>query len=273
MKTKNPFLFTLVLLVIGGLMVLVKFQPKIFNKEVINFFAKDINKFCINNVCLEQDNNSWYIIEGNSKIPADEDMVKIYKERFEQIRLNVLVSRNPDKYNEFGIGGNDKVVLEINNKKLEIGRITNETDGTYVKDENARDIYYISTILDKNNLSNSDYWYLRNLSNMAKSEIKKVVVLRNGKNIELTPDKNGTWNNEQMIDKLINLVRVKYLPDFKFDSKNEYKFEVQTDSNNFTISVGQSKIGKDSIYWASLDKIHFFEISKNDFDLLTQKLN
>ncbi len=272
MKIKNPLYLTSTLLLIGAAIVFIKLNPSFLTKKSVPYFSKDIGKFCINDFCLNQENGKWFVLQNNKEIPADEEMVKAYTDKFKNITLKELISQNPDKFSTLGIG-ESKVVLDINNKKLEIGNITNDTDGTYVREDNGKEVYKINIILDKNNLPKSDYWQLRNLTKFPKSQVLKITVNFSGKTLEWNPDGKGNWKNDTQVEKLLNLERVKYINDFKYNTDNSYEFIINTDSGIDNISIGSFAIDKKTnIYWATLDKLNYFEINKSDFDLLTENL-
>jgi hypothetical protein len=76
------------------------------------------------------------------------------------------------------------------------------------------------------------------------------------------------------VDKLAFLNSVKYLEGFKPEESNKVEIEVETDKEKSKLILGKNQIGRRNfIYWASNEGKYFFEIKKEDFDLLTGIIN
>ncbi len=78
-------------------------------------------------------------------------------DKWQTIKIIETVSKNPDKFQSLGFL-NEKVILKINGKELEIGNISSDYLGTLVKIPGKEIIYKIDVIIDKNNINNSEYW-------------------------------------------------------------------------------------------------------------------
>ena len=85
-------------------------------------------------------------------------MIKIYLDKFKKISTDDLISTNPSKLNSFGLGDNEKLILKIDNKKIEIGNVGGSFDQTYFRKENENTVYLTKVTIDKNLIMNIDYW-------------------------------------------------------------------------------------------------------------------
>jgi len=149
MKVKFQFLLSIVLLFIVVAYMITKFWNP-FETEKEPYFGKVINEFCVNSFCYKK---------GDDKLNIN--VIEPTLEKWQTIQLLSLISTNKDKFNSLGFTDN-KVVLKINGKSLEIGQITSDYTGTLVKKENEDKVYSINVIMDKNNISNPEYWAKKN---------------------------------------------------------------------------------------------------------------
>lgn len=148
MKNKlNSYLSVFILLVVlGG--VLLKFG--VFDKKEGLYFGAEINEFCVNENCYKKDDQNLY-----------QEIIQATIEKWKTIKLIDIISTNKDKFQEMGFV-EPKVILKINGKNLEIGAISSDYTGTFVKRENEDKIYKINVIMDKNNIANPQYWAKKN---------------------------------------------------------------------------------------------------------------
>jgi hypothetical protein len=260
---KNSWLISFAVLIILLAIVLIK-SADLKNKETSFLFTKNIDSFCLNKICLEKKNNLWMVNADSKIIPANDYLVNTYIEKFKQIKLNDLISENKDKFKDFGIDADNKLVLKIDDKKLEIGSVSNSRDETYVKEEDKNSVYKIPFVLDKNNLSQVSDWEKKDLTNLPQFQITKVTAKWGNKNKEFVP-KDNNWGNPKQIDKIAHLEIGKYLEDFKPDNLQKYEFEIETENGKTKLVVGK--------YFATLDEKYYFEISQENFNLLTGGLN
>ena len=145
MKARFQILLSIILLFI----VIVFFVAKFWNPfeiEKESYFGTDIKEFCVNTFCYKKD---------DSKL--NKEIIEATLSKWQTIQILDLISTNKEKFNSLGFTDN-KVILKVNDKSLEIGQITADYTGTLVKKENEDKIYSINVIIDKNNISNPEYW-------------------------------------------------------------------------------------------------------------------
>ena len=144
MKSKAKNYFSAFILLVMLSIVLLEFG--IFDKKEGLYFGKEISKFCVNENCYETNDGK-----------LDQEVIVPTIDKWKTIKLLDMVSTNKDKFKEMGFT-DQKVILKINNKSLEIGSISSDYTGTFVRKENEDKIYKINVMMDKNNISNPKYW-------------------------------------------------------------------------------------------------------------------
>lgn len=260
-KSLNLSIVILIMtLIVTGLAIL---QPWNREKAKSNYFGKSINSFCINQICLDNNNGDWSVSFDGQKAPAKSEIVDTYVAKFRQINLQEIVSVNPERFLDMGIG-ESKVTLSINGKILEIGRIDSNYDGTYVREENGNTVYDIPVVLDKENLTNIDQWLNKTLTNLAILQTKKITAEKQGSKVqEIKPT-----------DKILHLEAVSFLNGFTPSDEPKYTFNIETETDRAQLVVGNdNKDRKNPIFWATNDMKNYYSISKEDFILLTGKIN
>lgn len=145
---KNKFWIFLSFVVIIILVLAVFYKLNIFKSQEKEYFGKVINEFCVNDKCYKRD-------EANLR----QEVMKATLDRWQTLKIIETVSKNPDKFQGLGFF-NEKVILKINGKELEIGNISSDYLGTLVKVPDEEVVYKIDVIIDKNNINNSGYWIL-----------------------------------------------------------------------------------------------------------------
>lgn len=149
MKAKFQILLSIILLLIIGSYTTIKvWNP--FKKTIEPYFGTDIKEFCVNTFCYKKDDEK-----------LNKEIIEATLKKWGTIQILDLISTNKEKFNSLGFTDN-KVILKINEKSLEIGEITADYTGTLVKREDEDKIYSINVIIDKNNISNPEYWAKKN---------------------------------------------------------------------------------------------------------------
>lgn len=231
------------------------------------FFDGKIENFCINEVCVNQDNGQWKVKDGQKTAPANQEMVNIYLQKWQNIYLEETASINKNNFSNLGIGSS-RVILSINDKKLEIGNINSRYEATFVKPDNEEKIYLTSIVFDKNELSKFDYWMNKTLTNLATVQTTKITIVNNGKSISVEP-KEGVWKNQEWVEKVNHLTTNNYLENF-LPSDPKTKINIENEISQVEINLGEKiNENKKTIYWATIDNINYYEISKEDYILLT----
>lgn len=225
-------------------------------------FSGEISSFCVNKLCVKKDDSGWWVENEGDRVPGNEEAIGDFTDKFKKLEFTTIVSQNRDKFGEMGIG-KDQVVLEINGVQLEIGSATQKYDGFYARKGDDGTVYLSNLLLIKDEISKSDYWQKKLILNLPKYQLKKVTVKYGGKEKILEP-KEGKWDRETLVDKLAFLKAIKYLPGGKPSDKDVYIYEIETEKEKTELVVGK--------YWATTDEKRYFEISKDDYLVLTEKL-
>lgn len=226
-------------------------------KKSTTVFPGDISNFCVNNLCLNKNDQTWMV----NNIPANKENVENIIEKLRRIKLETAVSENKDRFGEMGITDGNKATIDVGGKKLEIGNINSYYDGTYIKPADKDVIYDVPVLLDKNSLTSEDFWVKKSLTNVPTSQVKKILVGSQ----EVT--------NKKIIEKLANLNAVKYLPDNKGLAPNR-TFEIVLDDKRIVMKIGWKYLDRRTrLFWATTDEKFYYEIGINDFNLLTARLN
>ena len=232
------------------------------------FFQGDIGKICTNKYCLENKEGSWFIVEGNSAVPAESENVEATVTRLKEIRLDELISDNQQRFLSLGLAEENITLLTINGKTLEIGNIERSYSGTYVREKDGNKVFKISIILDKDNLNDKNYWLMKNLTNIPIYQMKKVLV----NNKEILPDETGNWTNEEFAEKISNVRALSFVG--KETGAKSVEYKIETEIGDYYIYLRKVDLDKKQFsYQASKDGEYFFEIGREDFDLLTAVLN
>ncbi|OGL52703.1 hypothetical protein A3K55_01780 [Candidatus Shapirobacteria bacterium RBG_13_44_7] len=262
-KLRNPVVISGFLVLLLGLVVVVK-EGRWKKEEVGVFFPTTIEKFCLNQVCLYQENQRWMVNDGKIVAPGNKETIEGIIERLREIKLTEMVSNNPDRFGDLGIGGEEKIILTVGEKKLEIGELSTDYSGTYVREEGGGVVYKISAYLDGENWAGRDYWEEKMMTNLAVGKIKKVTIVM-GKKERFFEAKEGKWANERWINKVASLAAEKFLNDFNPEKSLVATIKIESEGENINLSLGRLK----NVYWASTEEKYFFQISRSDFDLLT----
>ena len=240
-------------------------------KRETSYFSGEIDQFCVNNICLKKDSEKWRVSDGKSNEPANKEIIDAYLQRLTKISLGNVASVNHDNFASLGIGVS-QVLLTINNKSLEIGKINSNYDGTYVRQAEGDIVYVIDTVLDKQHLQEMSQWQNRTLTNLAELQTTKITFEKGGETVTIIPQ-NGEWKQEKVVEKICHLTAEDYLDEF-IPNKETEKIGVSSGDSLTIINLGMIEDGnKNPVYWATIDGKDYYSISDKDYDLLTGKIN
>jgi hypothetical protein len=271
-KYRPVFISLSLLLVLVAVWLVLLYQPWTRDKKTDTYFGEGISGFCINEICIQKDNEIWMISDGKIYAPANKETIENYISKFKSLKLEAITSINKDKFGDLSIGI-EPVILKINNKQLEIGGVNSNYDGTYVKPENDDKVYDLPEVFIKNNLVDTNLWLNKSITNLPVLQIKKVSVMYKNKIREVLPN-NGQWGNIKWIEKVANLVAVKFLQSSGQKYEVIYDFALETDTGITHFKLGQYSPDKNNtVYWATNSEKFYYEISKDDFTLLTGNFN
>ncbi|MCL4384038.1 DUF4340 domain-containing protein [Patescibacteria group bacterium] len=255
---KSFLLSLLVVLILAGVLLVPRIKKP--DKTAATYFLSTDSGFCINTVCLTPKDSLWWVKVGNSQAPADSDKVEAVRKSLQSIVLTTVVSRNSDRASELGFPQSNGVVVTVNGKKLELGDVGPDYASTFVRVPGSTVVYSVPTIMSKEDWSNENSWLNRRITNWPLYQIKKIN--------SVTPDKDGKWTNDKWVEAVVHLNAVSYDPG-QYNTSQAKKFEVVMDNGQGTLWAGQSGTGKKAVYWATTDQKVFYQIKKEDFDLLT----
>ncbi len=231
-----------------------------------NYFAED-GKWCINQLCFFKKENKWWVKNDKIEAPANSEVVDETYKKILGIKLGEVVSENPVRFAELGIGESNRVMINIGGKELEVGKNNQAYDGTYFRPAGGNKAYFVPIILDKSNLTSLDYWQLKAITNLPIYQVRKVRISKNGVETEIVK-KDDKWPNDKLVSKITYLKPVRYLPDFAKDGE-KVSFTVEGEGFEVKIKIGQkTESKKTAIFWATTDDKTYFEISKEDFGTL-----
>ncbi len=222
---------------------------------------------------IAKEGNGWVVKEADGEVPADAEMVERAVEELKEIRLEDPVSVNKEKFGNFGLSDDEKVVIETGGKRLEVGKMTEMMDGTYVKGDEDK-VYKIDGILEFARVSDQSYWYQKKIKTVEPEKIKAIVVGGFGKSKEFRKKEDGGWENQGLADKVTNLPVDRLLKNFS-PSKNSkiYKLEILTEEKKYVLELGRETKGKETTDWIKDEKGKYWQINGEDFNLLTGVLN
>jgi hypothetical protein len=272
-KFKNGIVISLIVLLVVsiGLGWEIK-KPEIISKKIQNYFSGEIDKFCINNICVQKNGSDWMATNGKTTAPANKEITETYVKRFGEIKLENIASINQSNFAGLGIGVN-QVILEINGKKIEIGNINAYYDGTYIREPEGKTVFEVNTVFEKEHLNSFDQWVNRTLTNLATLQTSKITMSKNGKTKEFMP-KNGQWDDSSWMDRAVHLTAINYLSGFTPGNEIKTSLEIETDKQKVNLTLGKSIVDKkNAIYWATTDEKYYYSISTDDYNLLTGKIN
>lgn len=255
----------------GIVLALVITKPRMAKKTTDSYFGKQINNFCINDICLQKDGDGWLTTRENSLTPADAELVNSYVAKLENIEFGDVISNNANNFANLGIG-ESPVIITANGKGLEIGKINSNYDGTYVRKENGGSVYNTEILLEKNNLINPDQWANKSITNLAALQTNKITVEQNGK-IREYEAKNGVWDDPKWVQKADSLTALNYLNSFSPGTETKTTIKIETETKKITITLGEKTQNKDApIFWVTSDEKYYYSISADDYRLLTDKI-
>lgn len=245
--------------VLGLLTYRIVSKPKA--RLVDNYFLSDITKVCLNDNCLVKKGDNWWFENSEVNQPAANDQVNNFVSKLESLKLIKLVSQNRDKMTEFGFDSL-KVSINAGDRILDVGRINDTYDGTYVKTEDSDNIYLAEVVLNKANLVESDFWINKIITNWPTAQITEIKATNGDKEIDV-----GT-KDQIFVEKLAHLTAISYLADFDKSKATGVKITAKTEKENWSVIIGQI----DKKYYATSDEVNYYEISKDDYFALKNKI-
>lgn len=221
-----------------------------------SFFGDKIESFCIDDCCLKRDSDRWWVTETDEREPADEEIVKNYLNRLLEIKLEMVASDNQKRFGDLGIGEEEKVVLKIEDQELELGNVAGDGSGTYVREKNGEKVYKLEVVLDGSRLKSRDFWQVKYLTNLPRMQVEKVET------------EDGEISDDKIINLICSLPVEKFLSEQVDDEGKRMVIKIKTEGEEKELKLGMVG-GKSIYYWASVDEGVYYQISRDNFYLLT----
>jgi hypothetical protein len=264
-SAKNPIIVSLVIVII--LITLIAWRAISANKgkEIGNFLDTQANEACINDYCLKLEDR-WYIQNEGNRIPGDKAVIEKFLTELNSIKLDNLVSVNENNFNNFELSDN-QMVVNVNGRRLEVGKISSEGNMTYIKVDNR--VYKIDKVFDKKAMASTDFWKETRPFGVMEKEMVRVVKTR-AKEIKTYEAKEGVW--PELVSKVVQISgKLKEEKDPKGITKTaEWEFE-NKDGGKVKFEIGEYWKNRWERWWTVKDyQGNIYEISKFDFDLLTR---
>ena len=253
------------LVISGAVLGLVMVAPW-NNKKTEKFFGNQIDKFCVNDNCLQKSDGNWLVTNGKMSAPANNEIVNDYVSRFSSIELGDVISTNPDNFADLGIGVS-QVILTANGRSLEIGEINSNYNGTDVREKDGKTVFNIDIVLEKDNLGNTEGWINKTITNLAVLQTNKITVSKNGNSVDFVTN-NGVWDDPKWMEKADGLTATGYLNGFVPGNETKTIMTIETDHDKTTLTLGKNN----SVFWATTDGKYYYSISGDDYLLLTGKI-
>gem|GEM_PF-2767178 len=217
------------------------------------YFEGEINKFCINENCVEKDGDRWWLRIGEIKQPALKETTENYVKKLSQLTIGKVVSDNKSKELLYGFG-EPKVEIAVNSKSILLGKIDTNYTFSYVKLPNSDKVYQTNLILDNKSFADMT---------VTKIEPNKINEIKATNGIIET---KINIKDKVFVEKIANLNGVKYLPSIDIQKAKAVKIVIN--NGEYNLIIGQI----DKVYFATANEKDYFEIESKDYFALRAKI-
>lgn len=252
-KNEKPWYWFSLVGVISVLAIII--LPKYFKQSSSkNLFAQEINKFEIGKLNFVNEGGMWFFVdESGIEQLANQENVTLFLNTGKNIRLEKVAAVEISSLEALGIKEQNQ--LKVGNDTYWIGKLGPNYDTTFIRPVDGPRSYEINTVWGNLEIFKSNYWVNKYATNFPVFQISKVEM----QNKTLEP-KDGKWDNQKFIETLAYLKNGKYIGTEKPKSKSEFKFKIYLESEIKEVLIGD--------YWVKYGNF-YYEISKNDFEVLT----
>jgi len=225
------------------------------NDKNINkpYFEGEINKFCINENCVEKDGDRWWLRIGEIKQPALKETTENYVKKLSQLTIGKVVSDNKSKESLYGFS-EPKVKITVNSKSIILGKIDTNYTFSYVKLPESDKVYQTNLILDNKSFADMT---------VIKIEPDKIFEIKATNGIKET---KINIKDKVFVEKIANLTGIKYLPSIDIQKAKAVKIIIN--NGEYNLIIGQI----DKIYFATANEKDYFEIESKDYFALRAKI-
>lgn len=217
------------------------------------YFEGEINKFCIDDKCVERDGDKWWLRTGEVKQPALKETTENYVKKLSQLTIGKVVSENKSKEYLYGFD-EQKVQITVNSKTIMLGKIDNNYTFSYVKLPNSDKVYQTNLILDNKSFADMA------VTNIDPEEIREIKATNGIKETIINV------GDKVFVEKIANLTGINYLPTVDIQKAKAVKIIINNGENN--LIIGQI----DKIYFATANEKDYFEIESKDYFALRSKI-
>jgi len=257
------------ILVLISLVILLVLKTNPFQKKVNSVLVspnQNIDKFCIKDNCFTKVDNIWLI---NQTIPADLTQIDNFLSKLSNVKLDTIISNNPDNFNSLGISNDLAIPFTIGDSNYQLSSSLLNLSQNLIKPKDQDTVYKITFLADPSDLISTDFWQLKYLQNIPQYQISSLDISSGdiSKNYQ-KDDKN--WPKDEILAIVAYLKAGDFIGKFKPDTTLEYQLMVTLEDNSQTVLT--FGISKDKIYWATADNNFYYQINRSDFDKLTSLL-
>ncbi len=217
-------------------------------------------------IVLKKEGGAWFVGEGENRIPADGEKVESFVAEVKMVKFDDLVSSNPEKLDLFGLGEEEKYVLSIGGKTLEIGKMAPDWRSVYVKNEGSDEVFLVGSQFDSS--LKEGVWERAFLTNFSIYQIKEIEIKEGEEKRVISKKDEEWWEGESLIEKekadefvgvLANLSAEEPVKEKVGEKMRSFLIE---DEGGERVEI---EIGKD---WGTDDGIWFYKISPEDYQVL-----
>lgn len=271
MKAKFVIISGIIFFALGLWWGILKYQEeKAAGEKESAYFGTKIESFCFNQECLTKKGDNWRLNKGEKEEPADNDLAESMLKKIQELAVEEIVAENSQKFAGLGFEENNKVWLEAGGKKLLLGKITDNYNGTYVQKEGEGAVYFSGSVINRSEVTTREYWRRKWVTNLPVYQTTEVRVRMGGKERVLTPKENK-WPEEALVNSAVYL-KAKDFWGTKEPGKATVEIDLKAeDGKMITLKAGTAGWGKTAKYWATADGQNYFEIEVDDFRRLTAK--
>ena len=165
-----------------------------------------LNKGNAGNIYLYKNKSQWFLKKGYISYPADQKKIQTLLASLATMESDQIVSDNPAKRTDFGIGKNELILHTINKSyRYEIG-VLPETDDAFVTINHGASVYQVPSLAME---FQDDYRNLLPLSSLINADVADVTEQYDNESLSLTQNKsdwqiNGKQAIRERVDYFLN---------------------------------------------------------------------
>lgn len=227
--------------------------------------VKSIDGFCFDQTCLQKKDGLWWY---QDQFPADSQKVDDFVSTLETIKLDSLVSNNPQNFEQLGFYEDNLFLIKVGEISFYFSSPLQDTSHSLIKLVELDQVYKINYLGTDSDLFDPVFWKKEYLVNLPSYQIQKISVNNQDRSIDLDKQSDN-WPDQDYIDLLSYLPIQDFLAPQPSESSLVYQISLTLEEgDSYKISFG----AEDHQYWTSLDDKFYYQIDKINFDKLTSIL-